>query len=155
MIQTFRGGASVRGLTEGATTVTISAGGVTVDVPVSVLPRRNWWPDVPSGDSGGVHYERIDGHTMHLTGTRTGQWSSLGATVTLPAGVYELSVSRSSGTDGSLQIRLADNTWFSVTREDHPERLTLDTELNTRCQYYVSGTDPVDATVSAYLYRVS
>lgn len=84
----FRGGASVRALKEGDTSITITAGSIVKTIPVSVWGNKWVLPTLPATRSGVTFTAAGDG-MVHVKGTST-DWASIIVIKALPAGEYTL-----------------------------------------------------------------
>lgn len=96
------GGVSLDALSEGEAAVTVSAGGLSVGVPVTVLPeeRNLWWPTWPpnitSRDGLTVERDGEDGW-YRLTGTPAAASVRLGGWYETTAGRYRLRLETDGG----------------------------------------------------------
>lgn len=84
----FRGGASVRALKEGDTSITITAGSIVKTIPVSVWGNKWVLPTLPATRNGITFTAAGDG-MVHAKGTAT-DWATILVTQDLPAGEYTL-----------------------------------------------------------------
>lgn len=80
----FRGGASVRALKEGDTSITITAGSIVKTIPVSVWGNKWVLPTLPATRNGITFTAAGDG-MVHAKGTAT-DWATILVTQDLPAG---------------------------------------------------------------------
>lgn len=107
----FRGGASVRALKEGDTSITITAGSIVKTIPVSVWGNKWVLPTLPATRNGITFTAAGDG-MVHAKGTAT-DWATILVTQDLPAGEYTLEHTLADGvgqfcelksTDGSIDL---------------------------------------------------
>ena len=102
----FRGGASVRALKEGDTSITITAGSIVKTIPVSVWGNKWVLPTLPVTRNGITFTAAGDG-MVHAKGTAT-DWATILVTQDLPAGEYTLEHTLADGVGPFCELKSTD-----------------------------------------------
>ena len=102
----FRGGASVRALKEGDTSITITAGSIVKTIPVSVWGNKWVLPTLPATRNGITFTAAGDG-MVHAKGTAT-DWATILVTQDLPAGEYTLEHTLADGVGPFCELKSTD-----------------------------------------------
>ena len=102
----FRGGASVRALKEGDTSITITAGSIVKTIPVSVWGNKWVLPSLPATRNGITFTAAGDG-MVHARGTAT-DWATILVTQDLPAGEYTLEHTLADGVGPFCELKSTD-----------------------------------------------
>ena len=102
----FRGGASVRALKEGDTSITITAGSIVKTIPVSVWGNKWVLPTLPATRNGITFTAAGDG-MVHAKGTAT-DWAIILVTQDLPAGEYTLEHTLADGVGLFCELKSTD-----------------------------------------------
>lgn len=102
----FRGGASVRALKEGDTSITITAGSIVKTIPVSVWGNKWVLPTLPATRNGITFTAAGDG-MVHAKGTAT-DWATILVTQDLPAGEYTLEHTLADGVGLFCELKSTD-----------------------------------------------
>ena len=102
----FRGGASVRALKEGDTSITITAGSIVKTIPVSVWGNKWVLPTLPATRNGITFTAAGDG-MVHAKGTAT-DWATILVTQDLPAGEYTLEHTLVDGVGPFCELKSTD-----------------------------------------------
>lgn len=99
----FRGGASVRALKEGDTSITITAGSIVKTIPVSVWGNKWVLPTLPA-TSNGITFTAAGDGMVHAKGTAT-DWATILVTQDLPAGEYTLEHTLADGVGPFCELK--------------------------------------------------
>ncbi|RSX52641.1 hypothetical protein [Bifidobacterium callimiconis] len=142
----------INALDVGDTTITVTSRTsptLAVTLPVQVT---SLWPDIAGKtDVNGVTFTRVGPYSMHAEGTSSGQYgSSVGTTVTLEPGTYEL-----TGIGGTAnliaQIGIG-NTWHSSSLGT-VKTIVVDEPVDARCQFSAAKGAAVNDTIGARLVK--
>ena len=146
----FRGGASVRALKEGDTSITITAGSIVKTIPVSVWGNKWVLPTLPATRNGITFTAAGDG-MVHAKGTAT-DWAIILVTQDLPAGEYTLEHTLDDGvgpfcelksTDGRIDLFSHGNVKATLPAGDYKMLVS------------VSPGKTVDATITPILRKLN
>lgn len=146
----FRGGASVRALKEGDTSITITAGSIVKTIPVSVWGNKWVLPTLPATRNGITFTAAGDG-MVHAKGTAT-DWATLLVTQDLPAGEYTLEHTLADGVGLFCELKSTDG------RIDLFSHGTVKATLpagDYRMLVSVSPGKTVDATITPILRKLN
>lgn len=147
----FRGGASVRALKEGDTSITITAGSIVKTIPVSVWGNKWVLPTLPATRNGITFTAAGDG-MVHAKGTAT-DWATILVTQALPAGEYTLEHTLGSITGLFCELKSTDGKidLFSRTGADKATLPAGDYQMLVS----VSPGKTMDATITPILRKLN
>ena len=146
----FRGGASVRALKEGDTSITITAGSIVKTIPVSVWGNKWVLPTLPATRNGITFTAAGDG-MVHAKGTAT-DWATILVTQDLPAGEYTLEHTLVDGVGPFCELKSTDGR---IDLFSHGKVKATLPAGDYRMLVSVSPGKTVDATITPILRKLN
>lgn len=141
----------VTGLTAGETTLTITAGSQSVNIPVHVWANLWKLPDDLPKTVNGITFTR-NGETVHASGTST-SWAQVATVISLESGTYTLEHTTSTGVFAELKSTSSNVDLFSskasLSRGECPAA------DDYQCIVSVKPNISVDADITPVLRKLS